>query len=279
MLLALITLKYTQSNSVCLVPTARSSATAPGQQSRIHCTRLAADKADLLVPAPAPARRWRCTFRGPGPRRARQRDRRLTRFATPTVCHGATERQALACDALERRCTSGLRRVSSRFATTSTAPHASGVEYIVQPGGAMRDADIIAACDEHGMAMVLHRRAALSPLTARRSSQRLSNQPTIRSRRSTRRSGRPLRLRLWLSSGKRTRSTSTLPDAPQMDEQLLGLLDRAAQVLLAVDQQQRRAHVARRRSAASARGTAPRARRPARPGRSRQSHGPMSEVP
>ena len=76
MLLALITLKYTQSNSVCYVKDAQTVGVGAGQQSRIHCTRLAGQKADnwylrrhpkvlaLLVcgrhPPPRPRQRHRC---------------------------------------------------------------------------------------------------------------------------------------------------------------------------------------------------------------------------
>ena len=75
MLLALITLKYTQSNSVCLVADGQVIGNGAGQQSRIHCTRLAAAKADTwylrqhpdVLGLPFPQR--------PRPRRPRQRDR------------------------------------------------------------------------------------------------------------------------------------------------------------------------------------------------------------
>ena len=54
MKIALITLKYTQSNSVCYVKDGQAIGIGAGQQSRIHCTRLAGSKADKLVPAPVP---------------------------------------------------------------------------------------------------------------------------------------------------------------------------------------------------------------------------------
>ncbi len=54
MLVALITLKYTQSNSVCYVKDGQTIGVGAGQQSRIHCTRLAGQKADKLVSAAAP---------------------------------------------------------------------------------------------------------------------------------------------------------------------------------------------------------------------------------
>jgi phosphoribosylaminoimidazolecarboxamide formyltransferase/IMP cyclohydrolase len=165
MLVALITLKYTQSNSVCLVADGQVIGNGAGQQSRIHCTRLAAAKADtwylrqhptvLALPFKADLDRvdrdnavdqflrddltpsedavWRERF-SDVPRRlsiAQKRD-------WLDQLHGVT----LGSDAF------------IPFRDNIDRAHASGVDYVVQPGGAVREQDIIAACDEYGMAMV-----------------------------------------------------------------------------------------------------------------------------
>jgi phosphoribosylaminoimidazolecarboxamide formyltransferase/IMP cyclohydrolase len=165
MLVALITLKYTQSNSVCLVADGQVIGNGAGQQSRIHCTRLAAAKADtwylrqhpsvLALPfksdldrvdrdnavdqflrddlTPSEDAVWRERF-SDVPRRlsiAQKRD-------WLDQLHGVT----LGSDAF------------IPFRDNIDRAHASGVDYVVQPGGAVREQDIIAACDEYGMAMV-----------------------------------------------------------------------------------------------------------------------------
>jgi phosphoribosylaminoimidazolecarboxamide formyltransferase/IMP cyclohydrolase len=165
MLVALITLKYTQSNSVCLVAEGQVIGNGAGQQSRIHCTRLAAAKADtwylrqhptvLALPFRADLDRvdrdnavdqflrddltpsedavWRERFSNV-PRRLSIEEKRdwLDQL------HGVT----LGSDAF------------IPFRDNIDRAHASGVDYVVQPGGAVREQDIIAACDEYGMAMV-----------------------------------------------------------------------------------------------------------------------------
>jgi phosphoribosylaminoimidazolecarboxamide formyltransferase/IMP cyclohydrolase len=166
MLLALITLKYTQSNSVCLVADGQVVGNGAGQQSRIHCTRLAAAKADtwylrqhptvLSLPfradldrvdrdnaidqylrddlTPAEETAWLTCFSPPPPARLSPNEKRTWL----NTLHGVT----LGSDAF------------IPFRDNVDRAHASGVEYIVQPGGALREADIVAACDELGMAMV-----------------------------------------------------------------------------------------------------------------------------
>jgi phosphoribosylaminoimidazolecarboxamide formyltransferase/IMP cyclohydrolase len=166
MLLALITLKYTQSNSVCLVVNGQVIGNGAGQQSRIHCTRLAAAKADtwflrqhpsvLSLPfranldrvdrdnaidqylrddlTPAEEAAWLSCFASPPPARLNPDARR----AWLSTLHGVT----LGSDAF------------IPFRDNVDRAHASGVNYIVQPCGALRQQDIIAACDELGIAMV-----------------------------------------------------------------------------------------------------------------------------
>jgi phosphoribosylaminoimidazolecarboxamide formyltransferase/IMP cyclohydrolase len=166
MLLALITLKYTQSNSVCLVADGQVIGNGAGQQSRIHCTRLAATKADtwflrqhptvLGLPfrpdldrvdrdnavdqflrddlTPAEQTAWLSSFSSPPAPRLSPDSKR----GWLNTLHAVT----LGSDAY------------IPFRDNVDRAHASGVEYIVQPGGALREAEIIAACDELGICMV-----------------------------------------------------------------------------------------------------------------------------
>jgi phosphoribosylaminoimidazolecarboxamide formyltransferase/IMP cyclohydrolase len=165
MLVGLITLKYTQSNSVCLVADGQVIGNGAGQQSRIHCTRLAADKADTWQLRQHP-RVLGLSFR-PGLDRV-DRDNAIDQFLRDDLTD-AEERVWRACFAeVPARLTVQEKRLwldevrGVTLASDAFIPfrdnvdraHASGVEYIVQPGGAHREADIIAACDEYGMAMV-----------------------------------------------------------------------------------------------------------------------------
>ena len=166
MLVALVALKYTQSNSVTLVVDGQVIGVGAGQQSRIHCTRLAASKAEtwylrqhpdvLGLPfradldrvdrdnavdqflrddlTPAEDAIWRTSFQGAAPPRLNRDDKR----AWLDTLRGVT----LASDAF------------IPFRDNIDRAQASGVEYVVQPGGAVREADIIQACDDYGMAMV-----------------------------------------------------------------------------------------------------------------------------
>ncbi len=164
MLLAMTALKYTQSNSVCLAYEGQIVGMGAGQQSRIHCTRLAAAKADAWYlrqhPAvlglkfkkdihrperdnavdaylrddlsPAEEKIWRENFEAAPQRLTLQQKREwLNRWT------GAT----LGSDAF------------FPFRDSIDRAQQSGVSYIVQPGGSVRDADVIQACDEYGMVM------------------------------------------------------------------------------------------------------------------------------
>ena len=146
MLVGLVTLKYTQSNSVCLVKDGQVIGNGAGQQSRIHCTRLASDKADMWYLRQHP-RVLALPFRS-GIDRA-DRDNVIDQFVREDLT--AAEKD----DWL--RTLSGVTLTSDAyipFRDNVDRAHASGVEYVVQPGGAQRDQDIIAACDAYGMAMV-----------------------------------------------------------------------------------------------------------------------------
>lgn len=165
MLLALVTLKYTQSNSVCLVAGGQVIGNGAGQQSRIHCTRLAAAKADTWYLRQHPDVLG-LPFRK-GLDRV-DRDNAIDQYLRDdlTPAEEAAWRESFAAvpqrlSADEKKAwLSGLKGVTLGsdayipFRDNVDRAHASGVEYIVEPGGAMRSADIVAACDEYGMAMV-----------------------------------------------------------------------------------------------------------------------------
>jgi phosphoribosylaminoimidazolecarboxamide formyltransferase/IMP cyclohydrolase len=164
MLIALITLKYTQSNSVCLVADGQVIGNGAGQQSRIHCTRLAAAKADTWYLRQHPAVLG-LKFRV-GLDRV-DRDNAVDQFLRDdlTPAEDALWRLRFAelprrLSAAEKQAWLGTRKAVTLgsdayipFRDNVDRAHASGVEYIVQPGGALRDQDIIAACDSYHMAM------------------------------------------------------------------------------------------------------------------------------
>ncbi|HEY0584037.1 MAG TPA: phosphoribosylaminoimidazolecarboxamide formyltransferase [Chloroflexota bacterium] len=166
MLVALITLKYTQSNSVCLVADGQVIGNGAGQQSRIHCTRLAAGKADTWYLRQHPTV-LALPFRADVDRVDRDNavDQFLrddltapeelqfqTAFSTPPTRLTASEKQSWL------QTLHGVTLGSDAFIPfrdNVDRAHSSGVEFIVQPGGAMREQDIIAACDEYDMAMAM----------------------------------------------------------------------------------------------------------------------------
>ena len=167
MLLSLIALKYTQSNSVCYVKDGMTIGVGAGQQSRIHCTRLAGNKADnwwlrqhpkaLSLPFVEGIRRpdrdnaidvylsdeyediladgvWQSTFtRRPEPLTREEKAAWIARLSGVTV----------GSDAF------------FPFGDNVERARKSGVQYIVQPGGSIRDDHVIATCDKYGIVMAL----------------------------------------------------------------------------------------------------------------------------
>lgn len=163
---ALITLKYTQSNSICLALDGQVIGVGAGQQSRIDCTRLAAEKADLWWLRQHPKVLGLRFVRGAGrpvrdnavdlylrDERATAEERLLeeTLVGAPAPLTAAEKREWLA----------RLRDVVLGsdgflpFRDSIDCAARSGVRYVVQPGGSARDAEVTAACDEYGMVMVL----------------------------------------------------------------------------------------------------------------------------
>lgn len=163
--IAMITLKYTQSNSVCYVKGGQAIGIGAGQQSRIHCTRLAGSKADNWFLRQSPkvlglqfidgigrADRdnaidlyigdddmdvladgaWQKTFK--------VRPERFTREEKRTWLDQMSD-VALGSDAF------------FPFGDNIERAHKSGVKYVAQPGGSVRDDNVIETCDKYGMAM------------------------------------------------------------------------------------------------------------------------------
>jgi phosphoribosylaminoimidazolecarboxamide formyltransferase/IMP cyclohydrolase len=165
MIVALITLKYTQSNSVCYVKNGQAIGVGAGQQSRIHCTRLAGSKADnwylrqhpkvldldFLDSISRPGRdnaidvyisdeyedvlaegTWQTLFKSKPPVFTREERREW--------CDKMTD-VTVGSDAF------------FPFGDNIERAHKSGVRYIAQPGGSIRDDNVIETCNKYGMVM------------------------------------------------------------------------------------------------------------------------------
>ena len=145
MLLALITLKYTQSNSVCYVKDGQTIGVGAGQQSRIHCTRLAGNKADIWWLRQHPK-----TLALPFPENVRRpdRDNAIDAFIADVLT------QKEKADWIAKL--SGVTLGSDAFfpfGDNVERAHQSGVQYIAQPGGSIRDDQVIETADKYGMVM------------------------------------------------------------------------------------------------------------------------------
>jgi phosphoribosylaminoimidazolecarboxamide formyltransferase / IMP cyclohydrolase len=165
MLIASITLKYTQSNSVCFAADGQVIGVGAGQQSRVHCTRLAGAKADLWRLRQHP-RVLALAFKPDVKRPAR--DNAIDQFLQPEVTDAEKTNWSnifmespCQLTAEERRAwLDGMSDVvlgsDAFFPFRDSIDRASksGVKYVVQPGGSNHDEDVIAACNEYGMTMV-----------------------------------------------------------------------------------------------------------------------------
>ena len=165
LMVALITLKYTQSNSVCYVKGGQAIGIGAGQQSRIHCTRLAGTKADTWWLRQHP-RVMNLPF-VPGIRRA-DRDNTIDLFICEdymdVLAEGEwqkffTERPAPLTREEKREWIAKNTGVSLGsdaffpFGDNVERAHKSGVQYIAQAGGSVRDDHVIDTCDKYGIAM------------------------------------------------------------------------------------------------------------------------------
>ncbi|MEK7860643.1 MAG: phosphoribosylaminoimidazolecarboxamide formyltransferase [Chloroflexota bacterium] len=164
LLVGLIALKYTQSNSTAFAFDGQVVGVGAGQQSRIHCTRLAAQKAELWWLRQHPAALDLPFRSGIGrPERDNAIDAFLREDLTPAeevAWRSAFERAPARLEAKDRRrwlaSIPALSYVSDAylpFRDNVDRAHAAGSRYIAQPGGSVRDPYVIAACDEHGMVM------------------------------------------------------------------------------------------------------------------------------
>ena len=165
LVIALITLKYTQSNSVCYVKDGQAIGIGAGQQSRIHCTRLAGSKADTWWMRQCP-KVMALPFK-PGIRRA-DRDNTIDVYISDewedVLRDGTWEmfftEKPEPLTAEERRewlaQNKGVALGSDAFfpfGDNIERAHKSGVEYIAQAGGSIRDDNVIDTCDKYGIAM------------------------------------------------------------------------------------------------------------------------------
>ena len=163
--ISLITLKYTQSNSVCFVKDGQAIGIGAGQQSRVHCTRLAGQKADNWWLRQCP-KVMNLPFID-GIRRA-DRDNAIDVYIgeeyMDVLEDGAwqrifKEKPEVFTREEKRAWLDKLTDVTLGsdaffpFSDNIERAHKSGVTYIAQPGGSVRDDNVIATCNKYGMAM------------------------------------------------------------------------------------------------------------------------------
>ena len=162
---ALITLKYTQSNSVCYVKNGQAIGIGAGQQSRIHCTRLAGNKADNWLLRQHP-RVLELPFRDDirRPNRDNAIDVYISDECDDVLRDGAWQEvfsvQPQPLTAEEKRAwidqQSGVSVGSDAFfpfGDNVERARKSGVDYIAEPGGSIRDDNVIATCDAYDMVL------------------------------------------------------------------------------------------------------------------------------
>ena len=167
LLIALITLKYTQSNSVCYAKDGQAIGIGAGQQSRVHCTRLAGSKADVWYLRQAPQVQdlpFREDVRRP------DRDNAIDVYVgeewqdlleTEAWKNIFTEKPHVFTREEKAAWLKTLKGVSLGsdaffpFGDNVERAHKSGVEYIAQAGGSIRDDNVIETCDKYGIAMAM----------------------------------------------------------------------------------------------------------------------------
>ena len=167
LLIALITLKYTQSNSVCYAKDGQAIGIGAGQQSRVHCTRLAGSKADVWYLRQSPQVQslpFREDVRRP------DRDNAIDVYVGEEW-HDLLETDAWKAIFTEKppvftreEKTAWLKTLKGvslgsdaffPFGDNVERAHKSGVEYIAQAGGSIRDDNVIETCDKYGIAMAM----------------------------------------------------------------------------------------------------------------------------
>jgi len=165
LLVALITLKYTQSNSVCYAKDGQAIGVGAGQQSRIHCTRLAGNKADIWHLRQHP-QVLALPFKAGISRAVRDNaiDVYISEESDDVLRDGAWQQVFTACPpplglAEKKAYLAKVRGVVLAsdaffpFGDNIERAARSGVEAIVQPGGSVRDDQVIETCYRYGIAM------------------------------------------------------------------------------------------------------------------------------
>ncbi len=167
LIIALITLKYTQSNSVCFAKDGQAIGVGAGQQSRIHCTRLAGNKADIWH-----LRQHKKVLELPFKDEIKRPDRDnaidvyISEDYEDVLADGIwetlfTEKPEPFTRKEQREYLASLKGVALGsdaffpFGDNIERAARSGVSYIAQPGGSIRDDNVIEACNKHGMVMAM----------------------------------------------------------------------------------------------------------------------------
>jgi phosphoribosylaminoimidazolecarboxamide formyltransferase/IMP cyclohydrolase len=165
LMIALITLKYTQSNSVCYVKGGQAIGIGAGQQSRVHCTRLAGQKADNWFLRQAPQ-----VLNLPFIDKIKRADRDnaidvyIGDEYMDVLADGQwekifTEKPPVFPREEKRAWLDQMQDVALGsdaffpFGDNIERAHKSGVKYIAQPGGSVRDDNVIEVCNKYGMTM------------------------------------------------------------------------------------------------------------------------------
>ncbi|MBQ3006803.1 MAG: phosphoribosylaminoimidazolecarboxamide formyltransferase [Clostridia bacterium] len=165
LIISLITLKYTQSNSVCYAVDGQAIGVGAGQQSRIHCTRLAGNKADIWH-----LRQHEKVLNLPfldsvgRPDRDNTIDVYISDEYEDVLADGVwqtlfSEKPEPFTKAEQKAYLATIKGVALGsdaffpFGDNIERASKSGVSYIAEPGGSIRDDNVIAACDKHGMVM------------------------------------------------------------------------------------------------------------------------------
>ena len=165
LIISLITLKYTQSNSVCYVKDGQAIGIGAGQQSRIHCTRLAGNKADIWFLRQHPK-----VMNLPWIEKIRRADRDntidvyISEDYDDVLADGVwqnffTEKPEVLTMEEKKEWLKKNSKVALGsdaffpFGDNIERAHKSGVEYIAQAGGSVRDDNVIDTCDKYGITM------------------------------------------------------------------------------------------------------------------------------
>ena len=165
LVIALITLKYTQSNSVCYAKGGQAIGIGAGQQSRIHCTRLAGQKADNWFLRQSP-KVLNLPFKEKIGRADRDNaidlyigDEYMDLLADGEWERTFTEKPEVFTREEKRAWLNQLQDVALGsdaffpFGDNIERAHKSGVKYVAQPGGSVRDDQVIETCNKYGMTM------------------------------------------------------------------------------------------------------------------------------